>query len=94
LRPTRTSVSSAPDIDERPTKGDALDALGQDAVPVLMVSHDELDCIVLPREAHLLLACVDGFRPLETVCTMAGMRKQDGATFLLDLADQGVVSFL
>jgi hypothetical protein len=93
LRPTRTSVPSAPDIDERPAKCDALDALGQDAVPVLMVPREELESIVLPSEAHHLLACVDGFRPLETVCTMAGMRAQDGATILLELADQGVVSF-
>jgi hypothetical protein len=59
-----------------------------------MVSRDELERIVLSPEERHLLAGVDGFRPLEAVCSMADMNPQDGATVLLDLVDRGVVWFL
>lgn len=59
-----------------------------------MVSREELERIVLSPETSRLVTCIDGVRPLETACAMANMNPQDGATILLDLADQGVVSFL
>lgn len=50
--------------------------------------------LVLPAEATRLLAHVDGLRSLEVVCTMANVAAEEGATILLDLVDQGIVSFL
>lgn len=91
---TRAPLPSAPELDERAASCDALDALGADAVPVLAVPQEELEWVALPAEASRLLAHVDGLRSIEVVCTMANVAAEDGATILLDLVDQGIVSFL
>jgi hypothetical protein len=96
---SRGRSPSAPDTDspdiEEPTAGDdALSALGRYTVPVLGVSRDELQWVVLSADADRLLGCVDGTRTLEKVAMLARMSPEDVAAVLLDLADQGVVSFL
>jgi hypothetical protein len=91
---TRAALPSAPELDQRATGCDPLDALGRDAVPVLVVTREELEWIELSPEASRLVGCVDGASPLDTVCAKASMAAEDGAMILLDLADRGLVSFL
>ena len=95
--PSRVRTPSSPDIDEPSSESDgadALSALGPHAVPVLGVSLDELEWVVLSADADRLLGHVDGARTLERIATLARMSPEDVAAILLDLADQGVVAFL
>jgi hypothetical protein len=91
---SRFRAPSSPDIEEPPTGADALSALGLHTVPLLGVARDELEWVVLSGDADRVLAYVDGTRTLEKVAASAGMSTEDVAAVLLDLADQGVVSFL
>lgn len=91
---TRTPLPSTPELDEPAASCDALDALGADAVPILAVSREGLEWVVLATDASRLLAHVDGARSLEVVSAMANIATEDGAAILLDLGDQGIVSFL
>ncbi len=97
-RSTRSpSSADAPEI-EQPSADvdgtDALSALGLHAVPVLGVSRDELEWVVLSADADRLLTFIDGARTLEAVAAMANTSAEEVATLLLDLADQGLVSFV
>ena len=83
-----------PELQESPWTFNALDAVGPDTVPVVMLSSEKLARIAISSEASLLLNQIDGVRPLHVVCAMANMTPDDGATILLALADQGVISFL
>lgn len=93
-RPQSSQEAPAPELEEPTAGSDALDALGLDAVPVLGVSRDELEWVVLSADADRLLGRVDGTRTLGKIAEVARMSPGDVAAVLLDLADQGVVSFL
>jgi hypothetical protein len=103
LTPSRSTRSpsspDAPEIEEPPVDvdldgSDALNALGLHAVPVLGVSRDELEWVVLSADADRLLTFIDGARTLEAVAAMAKTSAEEVAAVLLDLADQGLVSFV
>ena len=85
-------VSSGPEL-EQGAIVNLRDALGGDAVPVLVASRDELDWFDFPAEASRLLAHVNGISSLDSVCATANVASQDGAQLLLELAEQGIVSF-
>jgi hypothetical protein len=85
-------VSSGPEL-EQAVILNLRDALGGDAVPVLVASPDELGWFDLPPEAARLLALVNGVSSLDTICARANVASQDGAQTLLELAERGIVSF-
>jgi len=88
----RAIHTSSPEVEET-ALGDVRDALGDDAVPVRLASPDEKGWLDLPPEAARLLAHVDGVSSLGTICARANVASQDGAIILLELAEQGIVSF-
>jgi len=97
LTPSRSRLQfsqDTPQLEEPAAGADALSALGLDTVPALGVSRDELEWVVLSADADRLLRCVDGTRTLEKVAEVARMSPEDVAAVLLDLADQGVISFM
>jgi hypothetical protein len=83
----------SPDVREVATISGAQDALGLDAVPLLAVAPGALAWLDLGPEAMRLVACVNGVSSLAAVCAKASMSTDEGASLLLDLAEQGVVSF-
>jgi len=83
-----------PELQESPWTFNALDAVGADTVPVIALSSVDLGRIAMTPDASRLLNQIDGVRPLHVVCSMANMAAEEGATILLELAEQGVVSFL
>lgn len=87
-----TIVSSGPEL-EQAAIANLCDALGDDTVPVLLVPPDELRWLDLPPETVRLLAHVNGVWPLDRVCATAKVASEDGALILLELAEQGIVSF-
>jgi hypothetical protein len=91
--PAIPPMGSIPDVQEVEGKVGARDALGADAIAVLMVARDDVDWFGLSHDATKLLAFVDGVRSLETICAMASVRVEDGAAALLELAEQGMVRF-
>jgi hypothetical protein len=68
--------------------------VGTDLVPVLNLSLEDLEWFDLAPEARDLLARVDGVSALDTLCARAAIPPALGAALLLDLAEQGIVSFL
>jgi hypothetical protein len=69
------------------------DALGGDAVPIAIASREEFGWFDLPPKASRLLAQLNGVSSLDTVCARANVTPEDGAEILLDLVEQGLVSF-
>lgn len=92
LDETRDVPGSVPDVQEVETTG-ANDALGTDAIPFVLISHDELAWLDLGSDAEQLIASVNGVSSLEAVCAAARVTAEEGASLLLTLAEQGVVSF-
>lgn len=88
----RAILASSPELEET-ALGNVRDALGDDTVPVLLASQDELGWLDLPEDATRLLAHVNGVWPFERVCAMANVSPEDGALVLLELAEQGIVAF-
>jgi len=92
-RAVRDILNSAPDLQELATSTDARDALGGETVPVLVASREELEWFALSPVASHLLSYVDGVSPIDALCAKARLASADGARVLLDLAEQGIVSF-
>jgi hypothetical protein len=93
LKEMRASdAGSIPDVQEVDANG-ARDALGPEAIPFVAVSTADLAWFDLGPEAARLLAHVNGVSSLEAICATAGITADDAASLLLDLAEQGVVSF-
>jgi len=82
----RGILPSSPELEQT-------EALGDDTVPVLIASPDELGWFGLPPQAPSLLAHIDGVSSLDAICAKANMTPQDGALILLELAEQGLVTF-
>jgi hypothetical protein len=89
----REGTRSSPELQEVATQGDARDALGADAVPVLIMSRDELEWFALPPEAIQMLRHVNGISSIDAVCMNAQIPPQEGAGILLELAERGIVLF-
>jgi len=94
LARTRSVLPSIPEVHEEAARCGALDAVGADAVPALAIPREELGWVDLSPEATRLLDHVNGIRQLDVVCAMARVAPEDGAATLLQLADEGIVSFL
>ncbi len=92
-RAERDILSSAPDVEEVATSTDARDALGSEMVPVLVASREELEWFALSSEANSLLSFVDGDSQIDSLCVKANLTSTDAARILLELAEQGIVSF-
>jgi hypothetical protein len=95
--PERTSemrpiAASGPELEEAGV-GDLRDALGDDTVPVVIASPDELGWLDLPPEAERLLAHINGVSTFERICAKANVTSEEGAFIVLDLAEQGIISF-
>ena len=86
-------AGSTPDVREIETLSGAQDALGNDAVPFLSVSHEDLARFDLGCDTLKLLARVNGISSLESICARAGVQEEEGAALLLNLAELGVVGF-
>ena len=88
----RAIVASGPDLEEAGV-GSLRDLLGDDTVPVVIASADELGWLDLPPEAEKLLAHINGVSTFERICAKANVSSEDGALIVLELAEQGVISF-
>jgi len=64
-----------------------------DAVPVLAMSRQELEWFALSPAASRLIAQVDGIAAVDAVCTHADLPRTEGTLILLELSDQGIVTF-
>ncbi len=80
------SAASAREWQERET-------VAPDAVPLLAMSRQELEWFALSPAASRLIAQVDGVAHVETVCSQAGLPRTEGTLILLELSDQGIVTF-
>jgi hypothetical protein len=89
----RAVAHSAPELLEFATTVDAREALGSDAVPVLVMSLEELEWFALSPKAKDLLRHVNGVLPIDSLCSKANIAPPEGATVLLELAEQGIVTF-
>jgi hypothetical protein len=89
----REGTRSSPELQETASPSDAREALGGDAVPVLIMSRDELEWFALAPEAIQILGRVNGIASIDTVCAEARISPQDGANILLELAERGIVIF-
>jgi hypothetical protein len=89
----REVADSIPDVEEVATNGGARDALGTDAVPCIVGSREDLPRFKLAPDAARLLSHVNGIASLEAICGKANITTEDGAFLILDLAEQGIVSF-
>ncbi len=67
--------------------------MAPDAVPVLAMSRQELEWFALSPAASRLMAQVDGIAAVDAVCTQAVLPRNEGTLILLELADQGIVTF-
>jgi hypothetical protein len=83
--------TSSPDIEIDMTI-DAEGALGGD-VPVLAVSRDDLEWFDLSPVARSLLLHVNGLASIEAICVKSRVAAEEGAALLLELAEQGIISF-
>jgi hypothetical protein len=90
---TRAAADSIPDVEEVPSNGGAQDALGVDAVPCMARSREDLARSELTPGAARLLSYVNGIASLEAICGKAKITTEEGASLMLDLAEQGIVSF-
>jgi hypothetical protein len=63
------------------------------AVPLLAMSRQELEWFALSPSASRLIAQVDGLAAVETVCLRAELSSAEGTRILLELSDQGIVTF-
>jgi hypothetical protein len=57
------------------------------------MSRQELEWFALSPAASRLIAQVDGIAQVETVCSKAGLPRTEGMLILLELSDQGIVTF-
>ena len=64
-----------------------------EAVPVLAMSRQELEWFALSPAASRLIAQVDGVAPVDSVCSQAELPRTEGTLILLELSDQGIVTF-
>jgi hypothetical protein len=71
----------------------AREVLGPDAVPQLVMSKDELEWFALSPEASRLIEHIDAKATIDVVCARARIATPEGATILLELAEQGIVTF-
>jgi len=83
---TRESAASARERQGRET-------LASNAVPVLAMSRQELEWFALSPAASRLIAQVDGIAAVDAVCTQAELPRIEGTLILLELSDQGIVTF-
>jgi hypothetical protein len=72
----------------------ASDNLDGKAVPLLAMSRQELEWFALSPSASRLIAQVDGLAAVETICSRAELPCAEGTLILLELSDQGIVTFL
>jgi hypothetical protein len=75
-----------------PTSSEGLAAL--DAVPLLLVAHEDLHAIVFESRARSVLAYIDEHRTVEEVLAAAQVGIVDGLAIFERLAEDGVVSFV
>lgn len=68
-------------------------ALAAEAVPVLAMSQQELEWFALSPAASRLVAQVDGVSRVDAVCLQAALTRAEGALILLELSEQGIVTF-
>ena len=64
-----------------------------EAIPLLAMSRQELEWFALSPAAGRLIAQVDGVSRVDAVCLQAGVPDTEGALILLELCDQGIVTF-
>jgi hypothetical protein len=69
------------------------ETLAAAAVPILAMSRQELEWFALSPAASRLIGQVDGISPVDTVCTRAELPSNEGTMILLELSDQGIVTF-
>jgi len=91
--PPPDAAGSTPDLQEVGTIGGAREALGADAVPCVAWSREDLALFDLGAEATRLLGYVNGISSVEAICRRACVTAEEGAAVMLELAEQGVVSF-
>ena len=72
----------------------ASDNLDGNAVPLLAMSRQELEWFALSPSASRLIAQVDGLAAVDTICSRAELSSAEGSLILLELSDQGIVTFL
>jgi hypothetical protein len=89
----REGTRSSPELQAIAGSSDAREALGADAVAVLVMSREELEWFELGPEAIQILGHVDGISSIDSVCAEARISPQDGAAILLELAERGIVIF-
>jgi hypothetical protein len=65
-----------------------------DAVPLLLVAHEDLHAIVFESRARSVLAYIDEHRTVEEVLAAAQVGIVDGLAIFERLAEDGVVSFV
>lgn len=70
------------------------DNLDGNAVPLLAMSRQELEWFALSPSASRLIAQVDGLAAVDTICSRAELSSAEGSLILLELSDQGIVTFL
>ena len=86
-------AGSMPEVIEGDPGTVAIDALGPDSVPFVVMAPEDVAWFDVPPDVARLLACIDGTSSLGAVCATANISADDGASMLLDLAEWGVVSF-
>jgi hypothetical protein len=69
------------------------ETLAAAAIPILAMSRQELEWFALSPAASRLIGQVDGVSPVDTVCTRAELPSSEGNMILLELSDQGIVTF-
>ncbi len=89
----REGTRSSPELQEIASPSDAREALGGDAVPVLVMSREELELFALGPEAIQILGHVNGISSIDFVCAEALIPPEEGAAILLQLAERGIVIF-
>jgi hypothetical protein len=69
-------------------------ASGGDAIPLLVVSRDDLEWFELTPKARAMLAHVDGQHTVAAICSSTGLQLGDALEALEELAREGLVAFL
>jgi hypothetical protein len=68
-------------------------SLAPEAIPMLAMSRQELEWFALSPAAGRLIAQVDGESRVDAICLQAAVPSTEGALILLELSDQGIVTF-
>jgi hypothetical protein len=72
---------------------DAQDVLGADAIPAVALPQTDLEWFVLSPDAVRVLSYVNGTSRTEDIFKRAAVSRDEGSAILLELAEQGIISF-